>query len=297
MPSMPSPSSPEQELIIFHQPVPFAFNLNNCKTVGDLVCRLNKDNKKPSSLNLDDGSNYFISGIGTSNIPLNGDKYDPRATLPLVKGKPLEIVSKAKQHISITVQRTGMVYQQSKPKVFEFAVGQFDKVSQIGQKIENETGVCMQKQRLLFNGSLLLMQDCLLQRHIHEKSVIDVSFYVILKFNHNNETESHSALSDAFLPDVLLSFIKRKGVVPDNLQFGILKATGRVKQPVADWLPTPSTLFSADSAEGTLEENGLLDMSELQVYSVLPKRKRAGDGNVEVDHSAKRRKVGGTAKP
>jgi len=59
-----------------------------------------------------------------------------------------------------------------------------------------------------------------------------------------------------------------------SLLFGLRKLSGGVAPYAVDWLSNRRALFQADSAVGTVHENGLLDKDEIDMYPFNVPRKR-----------------------
>ncbi|KAJ9604934.1 hypothetical protein H2200_010323 [Cladophialophora chaetospira] len=287
---------PKMTLLSFRKTVQLPVDLTACKTAGDLVADLTKSEKKPSSLDFEDGSLYAISVRDGDDIPLNGNKYDARKALPAIKDGEIEVVSAPEDPFPITIRRPQSTDLANKLEDVIWVKNR-DTVRELRTQIASKTGIQPWRQDLRTEDgqSLGSSHHLLVSDRISNSTTIIVRRSTPLKFGFQGAETEWTIVpltSEIALCAALHKYAQKSSSSIDELQFSIRKRTGRGQQSVVDCIPN-YTLFTAETATGTLEENGLDLGDEIHVFRQAPKRKSANNENGGATQATKKQKMAG----
>ena len=283
-----APQSKLPGIIEFQETTFTTANLEGCKTAGDLVAVLKAARHGP--FNLNSASLYTTCDVGSAKVPLNGPEYNAQAVLPETTDSALKIVSKPKEDFSITIRRMGLQHSTITSKDLVVQVSLRNGVSQIGQEIKKQIGANTAEQILIFNNRPMWMSDHLFKYNVKENSVVKLKLSVGLHFWFRNTKQYAVFTSQASLYDALRYSSDMFVENLDDLRFLISKRTGTAIPSVTSWITDPLALFEAESAIGTLEENGLWGGSEIQVFRLHPKRKAIDETDEQATAGRKRQR-------
>ena len=151
-------------------------------------------------------------------------------------------------------------------------------VEKLKEELEKQTGLPAELQHICHRDRRETLDNYTVFSHGILK---DDHLYVHLKFTLSVGFESKfhklECWSDEGFGGVLLRFLHERDQDASDFRFLIGKATGKVDDCAMAWLPERDCLFEAESAVGSVEENGLSHGDKIHVLGVNLKRKRKRD--------------------
>jgi hypothetical protein len=254
----------------------FFYGYSTWSTAKDLVEAIKA--AQPGLLDVNDGLEYAVVFGDNVRIPLSGSKYLPEAPLPsdtASRHSCLNVQASIKEYHAVRVVYPGDHFY---PRVTgTLMVRPQYTLHELEQKVAISTKIPAANLRLQVGADLCLtnsMDVTLYDAGIRENCTITIKRRGEIKFRLNKVSKSIPFAPESSLHTLLEAAAIAFNQSLTSLLFGFRKTSGRLASCAKYWLSDSRALFQAESAVGTIHENGLLDKDEVDMHPFNAPSKR-----------------------
>lgn len=260
---------------------PTRFAIDECNTAGELVAALNRHD--PSFLS--SNATCLVEGAG---IALNGKQFDPAINLGNLETGLLNIRAQPGNDILVSVTEG---YQDGAISTDTYDAQLSDTGLALKRKITMKKGTPVTLQTLRFEGKEIEDDTRLANYGMHGSCTVRLDRLVVTMFTfHIGGAVPMRMLRpiDEPLGGVLMRAAEflREDIKHLHFQFGVMYP--RRPNILDSWLDDPCAIFTIESVVGSLEENGLVNEVNIQVFLTNRKRKRAEEKSEDTETNASR---------
>ena len=174
----------------------------------------------------------------------------------------------------------------------EMSVKSIDTVLQLKGKIARRFDVATSQLQVEFGGmshdEVATDEMQLFHRGVEDHALVIVRRHATIIFRWKENEIKICCMMDNPLQAILEQFAEEIKVDIICLHFVLTKWTGIADAEIRNWLPDSSTLFEADSPEGSVAANGLQDGDVITAYAQLIEKRK--DRDIDYGGLAKRAK-------